>query len=412
MKKIVLLSLAASGILMAGGYKIPEVSLNAVALSAANVAHSNGADTAYYNPANMAFMKNEDTLEVDLTYIGLSATNFKGTVKTTGPYDLNAESEKFLAPSIHYVSGDIDGVRYGLSVVSPGGLSKRWSEEPAKTSAQEFTLQTIEVNPSVAIAVNDKLALALGLRVVHSSGVVKSDGTAVVAPGPTYSVVSRDMEGDSMDYGYNLALSYKPTSELELAVIYRSNIDLAIEGDAKLSSSLDSATYDGGTSVTVPLPALLNFAVAYTLPSKTTVEFVYERNFWSAYKELDFNYSGTLGSAILSGAFDSVKPKNWKDTNAYRIGVTQVLDEKTTLMAGAVYDETPVPDETLSFELPDSDTLAISLGGRYQLNEKMNIGLAALYSMKQSRSVTNADMDGEFSNSNALLISAGLEYKF
>ena len=57
MKNIVLLSVLTSTILMAGGYKIPEVSLNAVALGAANVAHSNGADAAYYNPANMAFMK-------------------------------------------------------------------------------------------------------------------------------------------------------------------------------------------------------------------------------------------------------------------------------------------------------------------------------------------------------------------
>ena len=50
------LSAVASSMLVAGGYKIPEQSLNSMALGAAYVAHTMGADTAYFNPANMAFM--------------------------------------------------------------------------------------------------------------------------------------------------------------------------------------------------------------------------------------------------------------------------------------------------------------------------------------------------------------------
>ena len=59
MKKILLMSLVASSILMAGGYKIPEASTNAVALGAANIAHNHSADAAYYNPASMVFMSDE-----------------------------------------------------------------------------------------------------------------------------------------------------------------------------------------------------------------------------------------------------------------------------------------------------------------------------------------------------------------
>jgi len=119
MKKLTLLSLAAACSVYAGGYKIPETSLNGVALSAANVAHNKSADAAYYNPANMVFMKNENALEVDLTYIGLDAPNFKGA-----GVDTDAESEQFLVPSINYVSGDVSGARFGLSIGVPGGLSK------------------------------------------------------------------------------------------------------------------------------------------------------------------------------------------------------------------------------------------------------------------------------------------------
>jgi long-chain fatty acid transport protein len=410
MKKLILLLLLSSYSLMAGGYKIPEVSLNAVALSATNVAHSNGADAAYYNPANMVFMKDENTIKTDLTYIGLNDTNYQGTVSAAGPYNLHANKENFIVPALHYVSRDISGARIGISIVSTGGLSKRWSQEPAKTSAEEFTLQTIEINPSVALSIDDTIGVAIGLRTIYSGGAVKSNGTAFLNPPGVYRVVSRDMEGDSIDFGYNLALSYKPILESEIALTYRSEIDLKLKGNAKLFEALTSTTYDGGVSVSVPLPATLSLATAYTFASKTTVEFVYERTYWSAYKELDFNYSGTL-SAVLTAVFDSTVAKNWKDTNTYRLGITQELND-LTLMCGTLIDETPIPDSSLSFELPGSDPVSVSFGGRYQINEKMDFGLGVLYSMKENRAVVNSSLNGKFTDTNALLISAGLEYKF
>lgn len=399
MKKLTLLSFIAVCSLYAGGYKIPENSVNALALSAANVAHSHGADAAYYNPANMVFMEDKNEMNVNLMYIGLDPTNFKGTASSTGAtqYDIDAKNETFFVPSLHYVSPKLGNARVGLSIVVPGGLSKRWSDSPGKDKAEEFTLEVVEVNPTMAIPLGDKAALSFGFRIVHSFGVVKST-----------AAVSRDMSGESIDYGYNLAFSYKPTTNLDLALTYRSQINLTVTGNAKLYNPA-ALVYDGGASVTVPLPACFNAAIAYTLPSKTTLEFVYDRIGWSAYKTLDFDYVGNIGN--LTPYFDNPIAKNWKDTNAYRFGVTQDLDS-LSIMGGIVYDETPVPDETLSFELPDSSSLSVSLGTKLKINDNLNAGLSALYSMRNKRSVTNSDLSGEFSNSNVLLVSAGVEYKF
>ncbi|MDT8337716.1 MAG: outer membrane protein transport protein [Sulfurimonas sp.] len=379
--------------LFAGGYKIPETSLNSVALSAANVAHVSSADSAYYNPANMVFMKNESVMEANLIYIGLSDVNYKAA-----GIDIESKKENFIVPSLHYVSHEIGGARFGLSVVSPAGLSKRWDDAPAIYSAQEFSLQSVEVNPSVALPIGDKIAVALGIRAIYSEGVVRSSSP----------IASRDMEGDSIDFGYNLALSYKPISELELALTYRSKVNLSIDGDATLSYLANSST--SSASVSVPVPALLNVAVAYTLESETTFEFVYERNFWSEYKELDFNY-GEGVNPVTNVVFGTPIAKNYKDTNVFRFGVMQKLDA-LTFMGGVVIDESPAPDATLGFELPDSDSVSFSFGSRYQINEKINIGLAALYSIREDRTVSNGTLDGEFSNANVLMVSSALEYKF
>ncbi len=402
MKSLVLLSLATCA-LFAGGYKIPETSLNSIALSAASVAHSNGADAAYYNPANMVFMKNENVLEANLLYIGLSDVEYKSAATT-----INAKREDFIVPSLHYVSQDVNGMRFGLSVVSPAGLSKRWNSAPAIYTAEEFTLQTVEINPTVAFKINQKTGVALGVRAIYSEGVVKS----------TSPIASRDMDGDSLDFGYNLALAYKPTSELELALTYRSNVDLSVKGNALLSYTgtlggsvpLGTYTSSSSASVSVPVPALFNAAIAYTFATKTTLEFVYEKNFWSEYKELDFNY-GSGVNPVTNVVFGAPIAKNWKDTDVFRFGVTQKLDA-LTLMGGVVIDESPVPEATLGFELPDSDSVSVSLGARYRINEKLNVGLAALYSMREEREVTNSSLNGEFSNANVLIIASALEYRF
>ena len=414
MKKV-LLPVVVSSALFAGGYNIPEKSVNSTALSSAVVAHSIGADAAYYNPANISFMDDGSQMELDFTYIGLSKVDYKGDVGATSDISTSSKKEDFLVPTFFYVSPKVGQMRYSLSMVSPGGLSKRWSELPAAASSKEFTLQTIELNPSASYMVNDKLSIAAGLRMVYTTGVVKAE-----YPG----MFSQDLEGDSVDFGYNLALAYKPTKELEFGLTYRSNIDLSVEGDADMYASSVFLQSQGipavqanamaidparnvDASVNVPLPAQLNIALAYTFAEKTTIEFVYERNFWSKYKSLNFDFEDAVAESI----FGSPSAKNWDDVNAYRFGVTHILD-KYTLMAGVVFDNTPIPESTLGFELPDSDSTSISAGMRYQMSDKMDFGISALYSMRDDRRVKNSDLDGEFTNSNILLVSTGIGYKF
>src|SRR5210317_2224161 len=100
MKKFGLLSLAATTALIASGYKVPEQSQKALALSSAYVANAHGADASYYNPANMAFETGNGSFEVDLNYIHLTSMKFEGTVSTdpTGSTSASSKKENFLLP--------------------------------------------------------------------------------------------------------------------------------------------------------------------------------------------------------------------------------------------------------------------------------------------------------------------------
>jgi len=412
MKKIILISTIASSLVLASGYRLPESSIKSTALSAAYVANANGADSTYYNPANMVFTENRHQVEGALTYINLAATTYTDSRPTMAAL-LNSKSEEehLLVPSVFFTSKDYYGIRYGFSMNAPGGLTKRWESAYAKLFAEEFTLKIIELNPTIAYKVSNQFAIGGGLRMIYSEGVIKSDGTTITAAsgGLINKPAGREMEADTIKFGYNLAATYKPVSALTIAATYRSNIDLNEEGNAKLFLS-GTKLYDGGASVEVPLPAVAALAIAYDF-GKTIVEIEYDRTMWSEYEYLDFEFKDNVPLA-LKASFDDPAPRKWEDTDAIRIGVTHQLNDKVTLMGGIATDDNPAPEENIGFELPDSDAMLYSGGINYKYSDDISFGAAFLYDSKDERTVKNDIIDGEFTDSAATLITFGASYKF
>ena len=417
MKKLALvsaISLAVTGQAMAAAYKLPESSINATALSAAYVANAHGADASYYNPAAMVFSEEQRaSMEADVTLVHLTSIDLTNPILGTDA----TKTEDIPVPSFHYISPAMENMRFGLSVVAPGGLSKRW-KGVSKTFAEEFTLELIEINPTVSFKVNERFSIGGGVRAVYSSGVVKSTDQGPIQAGVGISP-SRDLAGDSWDLGYNLALHFTPTAKLKLTTTYRSNIDLTVEGDATLSDTVVLPTIRTPASVEIPLPASLSLAAAYDVTPDTTVELVLERTYWSAYETLDFQYPNSIGN--YAALFDAPSPKNWQDSDTIRIGLTHQLNPKWTLMAGLAYDETPVPKQFVGYELPDSDAKIISFGAKYNYSDQMTIGAALLYDQKDKLTIpagVNAEAGGTlaggatFENAKAYLFTVGMEYKF
>ena len=411
MKKIILLSTITSSLVMAGAYKIPEQSTNSMALGAAYVAHTDGADTAYFNPANMAFMEDKQFMEAGLTWAHLPRNTFRGTqsysaTDANNPAGNQSEVENLQLPFLHYVAQPMGAFRWGASLTVPGGLTKRWESGHQKVSAEEFTLKVVEVNPVASYKVLDNFAVGGGLRFIYSEGIVNSDGG-------TIKPIKREMKGDTVEFGYNLAMTYKPTTDINIAATYRSNIDLNEEGEANLYLFGVGKQYDA--AVSVPLPAALNLSVSKTWQDKYTVELNYERTYWSAYKELDFNYGSSIQPALV-GSFDDAKTKNWKDTNTFRIGLTAEVSPQLTLMAGYAKDESPIDKKYISYELPDSDADIYTFGLRIKASENLSYAVAYLHDEKKAFTLKAGEnsngIQGKFSAGGADLFSVGMAYTF
>lgn len=418
---MIVFALSAANV-FASGYRIPEQSLNATALSSAYIANANRADAAYYNPANMSWLEPGTLVDGGFTFIYLPSISYNDN--RTPAFSGESENEYFLVPNIHLVSPDLNNFRFGFSIASPAGLSKRWSDPFPRTFAEEFSMTTIEAAPSVSYKFNDMFSVAGGVRFVYSYAEVRSNGTIIAVPpssaaaSPEYVNLSREMDGDTFEYGYNLAVAARPVDDLKVALTYRSKIDLDMEGDVNLAVSpsfpggmLPAGSYRGDGDVTIPIPAVLSLGIAYTI-DRSTIELEYDRTFWSDYETLDFKYPTSLGHPVLTNAFDTPIAKDWKDVDAFRVGYTFQWDQNLTLMGGFGIDGNPVPDSNLSFDLPDSDAWFVSFGARYSLNDKLNIGAAYLYAEKEDRKVVNSTINGEFSDTMSHLFAVSASYVF
>ena len=407
-KKILssLFVLAIAGSSFGAAYKIPEQSTRSMALAGAYVAGADAADAAYFNPANMSWIDGFLNFEIGFKFIHLPPIKFDGLALdpiTHAPIISQAqtEPEDFVIPYFHYVSPSFGKFKFGISLTTPAGLSKRWKVDPQRFTAEEFTLKVGELNPTLSYRVNSKLSLGAGIRLIYAKGIAKYQHPVA------YKV---DMEGDTFEYGYNFALSYKPEEDFVLALTYRSKVNMDIEGDAE--GHLGGTPFATGGKVQIPIPSSLNFGIVYTYKKKTKLEFVFERTFWSAYNKLDFDFDNPI---LESSSLGQPRKRDWDDTNTFRFGITHSLSDKFDLMFGYAIDETPIPELTLGFELPDAFGKIYSFGFLMHPSKTFEIGFAFLYVKKDDRYIDYINLNGikgKFTDLKAQLLNISLGYKF
>ena len=394
----------------ASGFRITNQSLGAVGLSGAHIAHTPGPDASYYNPANMAFQPDQWRLETSLTMLHLPSITYRDNRLS----DLNGESESelFWMPLIHAVSPEYGKLRFGFSLTYPYGLAKQWQQMYPRAFSEKFSLLTVEANPTVACRVNDWLSLGGGVSLIYAKGEVENEVTdehPLLSEGGL-TTLNRAAEASDTEWGYNLALTLRPTERWNIAATYRSQVELDLFDSGELRAMVGSWpvwSYAGSTAIDITLPAVFSLATSYTF-DRLTVELGWDRTFWSSFEKLDFQYEQDFDTPPFS-TFDEAITKNWQDTDAFRIGLTYDWNDRWTTTLGFAYDETPVPDATLGFELPDTDATVYCAGVRYRSSANTEIGLSYMYHHTRTRSVSNSQgVDGTFTDGGAHAVTIGL----
>ena len=333
----------------------------------------------YYNPAGIAgadsasFVVGSHLLMTSVDFDGGSQYPALGGAPLSGG-DGGEAGVSTVIPNIYLVSPVSEDVTIGLGIFVPFGLSVEYNEGwVGRYHALESSVETININPTVAWQVNEKLSIGAGFSAQYAEATLSSAidfGTiAGVAPGMLDG--KGEMNGDDWGYGFDVGVIYAFSPECSLGLTYRSAIEHKLKGKATFDVPAPVAGIQAmgvfvntQGSAEIELPAAASLGGIKKLGDDFAVMFNLTWTEWSSFDELRIDYD--------SHQPDSVTDESWKDTWLATIGGEYYATEEWTLRVGAAFDESPVPDtEHRTPRIPDSDRVWLTTGFGYRASENI-----------------------------------------
>src|SRR3990167_3117571 len=199
---------------LAGGFQLWEQNAAGIGdYHSGAAAEADTAATAFYNPAGVIRLKHQQiSFGAAVIPFNISYTGSAGS-KTV----LNAPGNTFnIVPNFQYAIPFAQRWAFAFGVTTPFGLSTDYPDvKYVNTLATETKLKTINLNPSMAYALNKYLSLALGFDVMYGSADYDSD---------VFSPLTSDLSG--WNCGYNAGLLLQFSSRTRLGLSYRSAITI------------------------------------------------------------------------------------------------------------------------------------------------------------------------------------------
>lgn len=388
---------------MGAGFGIYEGSARGNAMGTEVTADPASPSVLYNNAAGMTELEGTQ-FEGGATFIRPSQT--VSTTTRAGTDENYADSKWWTPPHAYATHQFNDKVWAGLGVFTRYGLGVDFEDDWAgRYNCQEATIQSIDINPSVAFKVMDNLSLAAGVRAEWFEFELYRaipTGTPFVDPD-----LQMHMKGDSWGVGYNLGAFYKATDWLSFGLAYDSEVDQTVEGDYDVNHPLLSGG-DGSGDITTP--GILRFGTSIQATEKLTVNAGVVYTMWSSYEDLTIDFDPALLGRVASSSAE----KDWDDVFRYQLGAEYALNETWALRAGYIRDMTPDPDAHMDYIVPANDRNLISAGVGYKKGDFF-CDLAYTLLLIDDRDVAartaEGVLPGEYTDGDAHMIAASVGYK-
>ncbi|MDP8207482.1 MAG: outer membrane protein transport protein [Candidatus Electryonea clarkiae] len=398
------------GISAAGGYNLAGVGAKALSMSGAYRAIADDYSAMFWNPAGLAGQGTALSIEVKSLFPMVWVTPnmpeaYPGYSGYRNGVEETTRAKAFPAGSFGMTYMINEKMTAGLSVFAPSALGAVWenlhtgpphgynNNVAFPDDAWFSDLKVIDIHPSIGYQAMDNLKLGLGLGIIHGSVIL---GSPTLLPSGTIFPVehfysANSLEGDGWGFGFNLGAIYDVTETIHFGVTYKGETVIPLEGSVKQNLILpnnpgivamdptQALMFSGGNLTAEPkaeadftLPMEAGFGLAYDVNDRLTVAFDGHWTNWGAIEVIDILMDGTGPTGAPSE--DSELLLNYEDTFRINAGMSYLLcpDKGHELYLGFYSDPTPIPDAGLRPTITDvADKYNISIGGKYNINEKM-----------------------------------------
>jgi long-chain fatty acid transport protein len=407
----------------AAGFALYEAGTRALGFAGAYTGLANTPSTIFFNPAGLASIEGLQ-LEGNIALIVPSFSYDTTVPESNDALSIDAENKLFFVPSVYASFRAHDRVAVGLGVYAPFGLGVGWSntfQNDGQTVPwwgrdiiKEIELQVVHLNASVAIKLHDRVRIGAGF--VVGMGTVHLKRAVTFSNDPTDDI-DVELSGSDIGFGGTAGILVNVIPKLlNIGISYRSAMSFTFEGDAaftkdgtaaKIPAAYRQRLTDGKVEAPLTLPHTISFGLtAFPLKSeRLIISLNLDIITWSQYKELAVDF-------VDNPELSSAERKDWNNSLQVRLGTEYlIMKENLPIRFGFIYDQTPVPDDTVGPELPDTDRYWFTFGLGYQV-----FGIRA--DLAYQFLVTAADDTDETApivgrrSAAAHIVSLGLGYKY
>jgi long-chain fatty acid transport protein len=415
------LGLSATGA-QAAGFQLMEQNASGIGNAfAGSAALGDNASTIFFNPAGMTRLPGVN-VSVGAAAVRPSFKFDNNGSAVPGPLgsDGGDAGSWSLVPNA-YISWELTPKWYaGVGVSAPFGLITEYSDDwTGRYQSKKFDVQTINVNPSVAYKVNDRLSLGAGVNWMHLdaeySRAVPFAFPATVYRGDLDATV--DLKGDA--WGWNVGALYQATPSTRIGVSYRSKMTIDADGATRIRNHNVNAPFSAGippglradASTSVELPPTAVLSVVHDLNDRWQLLADISWTGWSSIRRLDIVNTGNplVGSDSLDLRF--------RDTWRLALGANYTFNQRWTFKGGVAWDQSPVHDDRFRpTSLPDNDRYWVSVGAQYNFNDRTKIDVGYAHLFLKDTSIDNVDarkgaVRGDY-DSNANLLGIQVSHRF
>lgn len=350
--------------------------------------------TLYFNPAGMTRLSG--TRATAAAHLVLPSSKFRNTGSTFVlggapiPGSNGGDAGGLAAiPHAYFTHQMDDRTWLGFAVNAPFGLTTEYdSDWVGRYHAIRSAVKTINLNPSLAYRMSDRLSLSAGLNVMYLEGEFTNAidfgtlnqipaiqgglGGALGPAGPGQADGRSAIEGDSWGYGFNLGALIELDDSTRIGLHYRSEMEHDIDGDVRFdlpSPALAGVFSNAGVKADVTLPASFSLSAYHRVNDQWAIMADYTWTGWSSIPELRFDFA--------NGLPDGVTTFDWKDTDRVSAGATYTpAGSGWTYRFGAAWDESPIRDTaSRTPRLPDNDRIWLAVGAGWSPTPEITVDI-------------------------------------
>ncbi|MFI4957051.1 MAG: OmpP1/FadL family transporter [Gammaproteobacteria bacterium] len=364
-----------SSVFAAGFYNdLQSVSAMGNAFAGAGAA-GDDASISFYNPAGLMLLKEGQLvlsgiyadLNSDLTvdYVADSLGNPK-----SGAGEQYSALPNQLSPALYAAAPLGDSFVLGMSVTSPYEITSDYTDAVIDNTARQTQFIAYTGNLSLAMALTKQLSLGIGGNLQYFKAKMNADiGAPLPGSSPTVTLSGfTEYTGDDIAFYPNFGLLYEFNEDIRLGLNYRMHVDQETHGNLLTDITLQEGSTSISEDSSIPGTSLFLFPDIFSInlfyqPVKK-VELLADVMFtrWSRFQAVTVNTEQKFGNSTQP--VDTTL--DFRDTWRVGVGVNYYFTPAIKLRTGLAYDQSPVTDETRTFQGPDSNRVDAAVGLMYK----------------------------------------------